>query len=56
MTRKKKSPVGRPKKTEEEKVKPAFAYITGPEQARINKKYGNITQAVRLEILPKCPG
>lgn len=56
MTVKKKSTVGRPELPENEKKKGVAAYLTDVEKARIIKKYGNLTDAVRVEILPKCLG
>lgn len=42
---------GRPKK--KDKVKVVSAYLKESEQAAINKKYGNITEALRVEVLPE---
>lgn len=49
MAKKKKA--GRPKK--KDKVKVISAYLKESEQAAINKKYGNITEALRQEVLPE---
>ena len=52
MATKKKLP-GRPKKGKN-KVKVVSAYLTETEQNKVNKEYGNITKALRAEVLPKC--
>lgn len=51
MATKKKQP-GRPKSAD--KVKMMSAYLRKSEINRINKKYENLTEAVRAEVLPKC--
>lgn len=50
MATKKKA--GRPKK--KDKVKVVSAYLTISEQNKIERKHGNITKALRNEVLPKC--
>lgn len=50
----KKKAVGRPAKKAGDKVKVVSAYLTGTEANRVNKKFGNITEAIRAEVLPKC--
>lgn len=50
-TKKKKNLPGRPRK--KDKVKVVSAYLKESEQAAINKKYGNITEALRAEVLPE---
>lgn len=50
---KKKAP-GRPKKKESDKVKVVSAYLTGLEQRAIETKYDNISNALRVVVLPKC--
>lgn len=47
-----KKKAGRPKVTN--KVKVVSIYLTDTEKAKIIKKYGKISDAVRKEILPKC--
>lgn len=49
--KKKKNLPGRPRK--KDKVKVVSAYLKESEQAAINKKYGNITEALRAEVLPE---
>jgi len=49
---KKKNGAGRPKIAD--KVKVVSAYLKDSEKKRIQKKYENITNAIRLEVLPKC--
>lgn len=51
---KNKNRVGRPKKNEADKVKVVSAYLTGKQHLAVEKKYGNITMALRIEVLPKC--
>ena len=51
MATKKKKP-GRPKVIN--KVKVVSAYLTVSDQNKVNKKYGNLTEAVKAEVLPKC--
>lgn len=53
MTKKKRGR-GAPKKPENKKVKVAFVYVTTGEKKKIDSKYGNITKAIRSEVLPKC--
>jgi len=48
----KKVKAGRPKITD--KVKVVSAYLKESEQKKINRKYGNVTEALRAEVLPKC--
>lgn len=49
-----KTKAGRPRKKESEKVKVVSAYLKLKEEKAINNKYGNITEALRVEVLPKC--
>lgn len=49
---KKKNGAGRPKV--KDKVKVVSAYLKDSEKAKIEKKYGNITTAIREEVLPEC--
>lgn len=49
---KKKNGAGRPKI--KDKVKVVSAYLKDSEKSRIEKKYDNITEAIRVEVLPKC--
>lgn len=51
MATKKRKP-GRPKS--KDKVKVVSAYLKESEQQTINNRYGNITIALRKEVLPKC--
>lgn len=44
--------VGRPKK--KDKVKNVSAYLTDTEKKKVVKKYGGVTEALRIEVLPKC--
>jgi len=46
--------VGRPRKKDSEKVRVVSAYLTEVQEKKINKKYKNITEALREEVLPKC--
>lgn len=48
-----KKKAGRPAKGKN-KVKVVSAYLTVADQVRVNKKYGNLTEAVKAEVLPKC--
>lgn len=48
---KKEKKAGRPKK--KDKVKVVSAYLKKSEQAAIEKKFGNITEALRSEVLPE---
>lgn len=52
MGTKKKKP-GRPAKGKN-KVKVVSAYLTEADKSRVNKKYGNLTEAIKVEVLPKC--
>jgi hypothetical protein len=54
MSKVTKKPVGRPELPEAEKKKGVAAYLSDTEKRLINKKYGSLTEAVRVEILPKC--
>lgn len=54
MTKVKKKPVGRPELPESEKKKGVAAYLTAGETKKIIGKYGSLTEAIRVEILPKC--
>ncbi len=49
---KKKSAAGRPKIAD--KVKVVSAYLKDSERKRVVKKYGSVTDAIRMEVLPKC--
>lgn len=49
MTTKK---VGRPKK--KDKVKNVSAYLSDAERRKVEKKYTSVTNALRIEVLPKC--
>lgn len=42
------------KKPEAEKIKTAYVYLTVKEKKSIEKKFGDITKAVREIVLPKC--
>lgn len=44
--------IGRPKV--KDKVKVVSAYLTESEKKRVEKRYQNITKALRAEVLPKC--
>lgn len=44
---------GRPKSSD--KVRVVSAYLKDSEKKRINNKYGSITDALRIVVLPKCP-
>jgi hypothetical protein len=44
---------GRKPKPNSEKVKMCSAYLLGKEHKAIIKKYGSLTKAIRLEIIPK---
>ena len=46
--------LGRKPKKDADKVKVISAYLTYAEQKKVNQKYGNITNALRIEVLPKC--
>ena len=48
----KKKGAGRPTATD--KVKVVSAYLKKSEQNKVEKRYGNITEALRVEVLPKC--
>lgn len=50
----KKKAVGRPKKKLADKVKLVAAYLTPAQEIKVNNKYGNLSDAVRAEVLPKC--
>lgn len=45
---------GRKAKNKNEKVQIMQAYLTPPEQNKIKKKFGNLTEAVREKVLPEC--
>jgi hypothetical protein len=47
-----KKKVGRPKKTNKVKLVPL--YLNDEDKARVFRKYGNATIAVKKVILPKC--
>ena len=49
----KKAP-GRPKKKAADKVKVVSAYLTVSENSKVLKKYKSISNAIRIEVLPKC--
>lgn len=51
MKKEKKGKPGRPKK--KDKVKVVSAYLKKSEQDAIEKKFGNITEALRAEVLPE---
>jgi hypothetical protein len=43
---------GRPKV--KDKVRVVSAYLTDDQKKKILKKYGKLTDAIKIEILPKC--
>lgn len=47
-----KGKVGRPKK--KDKVKNVSAYLTDKEKVKVERKYESVTNALRIEVLPKC--
>ena len=49
---KKKNGAGRPKIAD--KVKVVSAYLKDSEKKKVIKKYGSVTDAIRVEVLPKC--
>lgn len=46
--------LGRPRKKEADKVTVVSAYLTKTENKNVIKKYKSITNAIRVEVLPKC--
>lgn len=43
---------GRPKSADP--VQNVSAYLTVSQKKKVEKKYGSVTKAIRLEVLPKC--
>ncbi len=50
----KKKTAGRPRKKTADKVKVVSAYLTPKEETSVKKKYGTVSDAIRVEVLPKC--